>query len=192
MVETATQPLLVYGYKRPDQYDKDDPVFDIMSLILSGGRTSWMYRELVDKRSAVAAQTAPAYPGGQHPSLFLFFLAPAQGQNVDGNRKALDDLLERFKTEKVDEQTLERVKAQARVQVLQRLDSNPALAGLLTAYHANYGDWRKLFTSLDEYKKVTAEDVQRVARQYFVTQNRTVAYTVPPAAPQQPAAGGRR
>ena len=37
MVDSPSQPLLVIGYKRPDQYDKDDPVFDIISGVLSGG-----------------------------------------------------------------------------------------------------------------------------------------------------------
>ena len=55
-----------------------------------------------------------------------------------------------------------------------------------------YGDWRKLFTSIDDINKVTAEDVQRVARQYFTPANRTtvwLAQTPQPAGVRQ--AGGR-
>ena len=57
------------------------------------------------------------------------------------------------------------------------------MAQALTSYYVNYGDWRKLFTSIDDINKVTADDVQRVARQYLVPDARTVAYTVAPAAP---------
>jgi len=66
------------------------------------------------------------------------------------------------------------------------LDSNSGLAGLLTAYYAIYGDWRKLFTSLDELDRITADDVQRVAQECFVPEKRTVAYLIAP----KPAAGG--
>jgi predicted Zn-dependent peptidase len=192
LVESPAQPLLVAGYKRPDQYDKDDAAFDITAMILSSGRTSWMYKDLVqEKQVAVEAQAIPTYPGGRYPSLFLFFLAPAQGRNVAENQKALDDLLDRFKSQKVDAQTLARVKALARMQVLRRLDSNPELASLLTAYYANYGDWRKLFTALDDYNKVTAEDVQRIARVYFVPQNRTIAFVTPPSRSGQQPTGVR-
>ena len=182
VVESQTQPLAMIGYKRPDQYDKDDPVFDIVSEILSGGRTGLMYQELVrDKNLALAAEAGATFPDGRYPNLFLFFLAPALGHTVEENQKALEDLLERFKAQKVDAETLARVKTKTRAGVLRRLDNNAGLAALLTANYGAYGDWRKLFTSLDDLEKVTAEDVQRVARQYFTAASRTVSYTAPPA-----------
>src|SRR5271157_5327080 len=46
-VISPSQPIAVTGYKRPDQYDKDDPVFDVLELILSSGRTGVLYREMV-------------------------------------------------------------------------------------------------------------------------------------------------
>jgi predicted Zn-dependent peptidase len=94
----------------------------------------------------------------------LFFLAPAAGHTTAENEKAFYEVLERFKSQKVDGVTLARVKTKTRADLIRRLDSNSGLAGLLTAYHAIYGDWRKLFTSLDELDAVTAEDVQRVAK----------------------------
>jgi len=193
LVESPAQPLLVFGYKRPDQYDKDGAVFGLMAMMLSAGRTSWMYRELVEnKRIALAAQAVATYPDGRYPNLFVFFVAPAQGRGVDENLKAMDDLLERFKAQKVDGAALARVKAQARVKVLDQLADNAQLASLVASYQAGYGDWRKLFTTLDDYAKVSANDVQRVARQYLVMGNRTLAYTTPPPSPAPPAAKGGR
>ena len=43
--------------------------------------------------------------------------------------------------------------------LIRRLDSNSGMADALTFYYANYGDWRKLFTSIDDIDKVTADDV---------------------------------
>jgi predicted Zn-dependent peptidase len=185
---TPAQPLLVEGFKRPDQYDKDDPAFDIAAMILSGGRTAMMYQDLVlDKRIAVAAQAVPTFPGGRYPNLFVLLVVPAQGHGVEEGQKALDDLVQRLATRKVDAAALERVKAQARVGMLRRLDSNSQLASLLASSYANYGDWRKLFTTLDDYAKVTADDIQRLAVKYFTPQNRTAGYTVVPQPAQQAA-----
>ena len=195
VVNSPSQPLLILGYKRPDQYDKDDPVFDVISELLSSGRTGLMYQDLVrDKKLALAAETGDTFPDGRYPNLFIFFLAPALGHTVEENQKALDDLLDHFKAEKVDAPSLARVKTKARAAVIRRLDNNAGLAALLAANYAAYGDWRKLFTSLDDLDKVTADDVQRVARQYFVTPSLTLSYTVQPrpGAASVSAAGGQQ
>ncbi|MGP8243094.1 MAG: M16 family metallopeptidase [Bryobacteraceae bacterium] len=190
-VESRNQPLLVIGYHRPDQYDPDDAVFDVISMILSSGRTGMIYKELVEqKRLALEAQAIATYPDGRYPNLFLFFLVPGRGHTVEENQKALDDLLARFMATPVDTETLNRVKTKARAAVIRRLDSNAGLASSLALAYANYGDWRKLFTQIDDLNKVTAADVARVARACFVTKSRTVAYTVNPAV--APGAGGAR
>lgn len=195
VVDSPSQPLLVIGYKRPDQYDKDDPVFDLISGILSGGRTGLLYEDLVrDKRLALEAEADDTFPDGRYSNLFLFFVAPALGHTVEENEKEVEALLQRFEAQKVDAETLAREKTKARAGVIRRLASNSGLANLLASYYAAYGDWRKLFTSLDDLDKVTADDVQRVARKYFVTPSRTTAYTVetkPPATGRQPE-GGRQ
>jgi predicted Zn-dependent peptidase len=186
-VESPSQPLLVVGYKRPDQYSKEDPVFDVISGVLSSGRTGLLYKELVrDKQVAVEAEAEDTFPGGRYPNLFLFFLAPAGGHTTAENEQAFYEVLEKFKSQKVDDVTLARVKTKTRSSLIRRLDSNSGLAGLLPAYYAIYGDWRKLFTSLDELDHITGDDVQRVAKECFVPEKRTVAYLVAP----KPAAGG--
>lgn len=183
-VVSPSQPLLMLGYKRPDQLDKDDPVFDVVSGILSSGRTGLLYRELVrDKRIALVAVAQPSFPGAKYPNMFLLYVVPAVGHTVEENEKAGYDVLEKLKTEKVDEATLQRVKTKIRASVVRGLDSNAGMADQLASYYANYGDWRKLFTGIEEIDKVTADDVQRVARQYFTPETRTVVYTVRPASP---------
>ena len=180
-VESPSQPLLFIGYKRPDEYSKEDPVFEVISGILAGGRTGLLYKELVrDKQIALEAGADDTFPGGKYPNLFVFSLAPAAGHTTAENEKAFYEVLEKFKSQKVDDVTLARVKTKTRAGLIRRLDSNPGLAGLLTAYHAIYGDWRKLFTSLDELDRITAEDVERVAKECFVPEKRTVAYLIAP------------
>ncbi|HWC97300.1 MAG TPA: pitrilysin family protein [Candidatus Sulfopaludibacter sp.] len=176
-VDSPSQPILLLGYKRPDQYDRDDVVFDCLQLILSSGRTSILYRDLVqDKKIAIQAQTAGTFPDGRYPNEFVFFVVPALGHTVEENQKELDDVMAKFEATKVDEETLNRAKTKARAGVIRRLADNAGLASLMTSYYANYGDWRKLFTSLDDLNKVTAADVQRVAIKYFSGATRTVAY----------------
>ncbi len=181
-VESPSQPLEFIAYKRPDQYDKDDPVFDVVGGILSSGRTGLLYKKLVrDEKVALEAGAGATFPGGKYPNLFIFFLAPSLGKTIADNEKAFYDVLAGFLKEKVDARTLARVKTNTRAGLIRQLDSNSGLAQLLTSYYANYGDWRKVFTSLDEIDAVTADDVQRVARRYFIDLGRTAAFTSQPA-----------
>jgi predicted Zn-dependent peptidase len=183
LVESPSQPMELIAYHRPDQNDKDDAVFDVIDGVLSAGRTSILYKTLVrDKQLSLAAGAEASLPGSKYPNLFLFYLYPNQGHTLEENEKELDTVIENFKKEKVDAATLARVKTRTRAGLIRQLDNNAGLARLLASYHVNYGDWRKLFTSIEDIEKVTADDVQRVAKQYFTPENRTVAATVQPAA----------
>lgn len=189
-VESATQPLLAIAYKRPDEHDKDDAVFDVIADILGGGRTSLLYKDMVrGKKIALGAFADATFPGGKYPNLFLFFLVPNMGHTVEENEKACYDIIETLKNQPVDAATLQRVKTKIRAGLIRKLDSNSGLAEELASYHATYGNWRKLFTGIEDIDKVTAADVQRVARQYLTAERRTVAYTVPPKEPAASSTG---
>ena len=199
-VTSPAQPFEILAYHRPSQYDKDDPVFDVISSLLSGGRTSLLYRDMVvNKKIAYAAQAISSFPGSKYPNLFLFFVVPSQGHTLAENEKELDSIVGNLQKEKVDAAALARVKTRTRASLIRQLDNNAGLARLLAEYYANFGDWKRLFTDIDEIDKVTGADVQRVAREYFTPGNRTVGVTVQPAsAPAQttstaqPASGGEQ
>ena len=117
------------AYKRPDQYDKDDPVYDVLSSILSSGRTGLLYQELVrDKKIALDAGVASELPGGKYPNLFLFYFAPNLGKTLEENEKALYGILDGMTKTKVDDVTLARVKTKTRAGLIRQLDSNSGLA----------------------------------------------------------------
>ncbi len=181
-VDSPAQPFVVVGYRKPSRYDKDRAVFDVLQSVLSGGRTGWFYKEIVrDKQLALDAGGFPDFPGDKYPGLFIFYAFPNSGKTVAENEAAMYRLIEKIKTEKVDDETLNMVKTKMRAALIQKLDSNAGLAGQLAEYKAAYGDWRQLFYELDQINKVTADDVQRVAKQYFVDQARTVAFLKQPA-----------
>ena len=116
---------------------------------------------------------------------------------MEENQRALEDLLWRFKSTPLDPQLLARAKAQGRANFIRQMGGNRDLAHLLALHAASYGDWRKLFTTLDDLNQVKAEDVQRAANRYFVATGRTTVSTVlpgqsnaPPPRPSERKAGG--
>jgi predicted Zn-dependent peptidase len=181
VVETPSQPFVAVGFKRPAQDHPDDPVFDVINGLLSTGRTSMFYRDLVqEKKIALQTESAPAFPGSKYQNLFILFSVPNQGKTIEENEKGMLDILEKLKKEKADPAALDRIKTIVRAGLVRSLDSNLGMAQNLASAHVNFGSWKKLFQSIDDINKVTADDVQRVAKQYFVTKNKTTVYTVQP------------
>jgi predicted Zn-dependent peptidase len=176
-MQVDAQPILMMAYKRPDQRHKDDPVFDVIAGVLSSGRTGWLYRDLVqDKKIALAAQAGATFPSGKYPNLFIFFGLPNAGHSLEELEKGLAANIDRLRKEPVDPAVLERVKTKIRAGLIRQLDSNSGLAQQLPFYETMYGDWRVMFKGLEDIEKVTAADVQRVAKEYFVPERRTTVY----------------
>ena len=199
IVEMAGPSAVLVGYKRPSQYAKDDLALDLIQILLSQAPTGMLHKELVEeKRLAVQAQAIATNPDGRFPNLFVFVLTPAPGRTAEENRRGLEDLLERFKSTALDPLLLARAKAQGRAGLIRRMTGNSDMARLLALHAASYGDWRKLFTTLDDLSLVTPQDVQRAAGRYFVANGRTMVYTAfpgqsdapPPSKPPERRTGG--
>ncbi|MFH1716448.1 MAG: pitrilysin family protein [Planctomycetota bacterium] len=178
VVEDPAQPFVLIGYHKPSIHDPDDAVFDALTDIVGMGRTSRLYKSLVkEKKIAMYASGFQGMPGNKYPSLFLFYAYPARGHTNEECEQAIYEQIERLKTELVTDEELAKAKTRARAGLIRQLASNSGLAAQLTFYQVITGDWRNLFHQLDKIDKVTAEDIQRVAAEYFTTKNRTVGFT---------------
>ncbi|MDX2097169.1 MAG: pitrilysin family protein [Leptolyngbyaceae cyanobacterium bins.59] len=170
------QPLYMAGYHRPGVNHPDHVIYELINSILSDGRTSRLYKSLVEQqRVALTAQGFSGFPGSKFPNLLVLYAVTAPGRTVDEVARSLDTEIERLRTEPVAASELERVKTQARAALLRSLTSNMGMAQLLLEYEVKTGSWRNLFKELDAIAAVTPADIQRVARSTFRPENRTVA-----------------
>lgn len=175
VIRERSQPLYVECYQRPGYSDPDDAVYDAISSILSGGRTSRMYKSLVrDKKISIGAGGASGFPGYKYPNLFYFYAFPSQGKTNAEVQAAIREEIEKLKTADVSDEELERVKTNAKAGVLRGLASNSGLAFQLTTAQMRYGDWREIFKQVEKIDKVTKADIRRVANQTFVANKRTI------------------
>lgn len=179
-VSLPAQPLYMEGYQRPSITDPDNPVYEMITSLLSDGRTSRLYRSLVEqKQIALGITVSPTFPGDRYSNLVLLYAQTSPGHTIEEVAAAIDTELNRLKTEPVSAAELDQVKTQARAALLQQLASNQGMAGLLPEYEAKTGSWRNLFEELAAIDAVTAEDVQRVASELFQPQHLTVGKLIP-------------
>jgi len=170
-----SQPWYFEGYHRPAITDEDHVVYEVISRLLSDGRTSRLYQSLVqDKQVALSARGLSSFPGDKFPNLVLFYALTAPNHTLEEVSEALTLEIEKLKTEPVSETELERVKTQMQAGLLRSLDSNEGMARRLAEYEGKTGSWENLFTELEAISAVTADDIQRVAQTTFTEDNRTI------------------
>ena len=169
------QPFVFMGFHRPAGTHADAPVYTVLADILDAGRTSRFYRGLVETRRAVGTNAIEAYPGDKYPALFTLIAVPAPGVDPDSVEADVTAILDRLAADGVTDEEVARARTRARAGLVAGLEDNSGLASALAEAEVLSGDWRALFRDLDALDRVTAADVQRVARQTFRASNRTVA-----------------
>ncbi|MEH1845001.1 MAG: pitrilysin family protein [Nostoc sp.] len=174
-LQLPSQPWYLEGYHRPAITHPDNAVYEIIGSLLSDGRTSRLYKSLVEKqRLALSAQGYSGFPGDKYSNLIFFYALTAPGHTVDELAVALRQEIDKLKTEPVAAVDLQRVKTQARAGLLRTLDSNMGMAEQLLEYEVKTGSWRNLFKQLDDIAAVTTADIVRVAKETFTPENRTI------------------
>lgn len=179
-LKLKSQPWYLEGYHTPALSDPDSILYNVIGDILSSGRTSRLFKSLVEtKQIALNAQGFTGFPGNKFPNLMLFYALTAPGHTVEEVGTALRAEIERLKTEPVAVEELERVKTQARAGLLRSLNSNMGMAQALMEFEVKTGTWRNLFKQLDQIAAITPDDIQRAAKTAFTPENRTIGRILP-------------
>jgi zinc protease len=182
----ARLPRLDMAYKIPDSSSPDTDALTVLSTILSGGRSSRFYENIV-RQKQLGTQVSSFAQETRGPGLFNVTATPALNKTVGDVEAAIDAEIERVKNGPIEDWELEKARTGARRSLVGSLGSSLQRAILLSQYALFYNDPERINTRADRIAKVTAADVQRVARQYLVKTGRTVVHTMPKGA--KPAGG---
>ncbi|MGH8015621.1 MAG: M16 family metallopeptidase [Candidatus Zixiibacteriota bacterium] len=174
-MEDPAQPIYLAGWHIPEVTHPDRPALDAMLDYLAGGRTSLLYKKLIkEKKMAAQAVGFAGFPGDKYPTMALLYAIPApKVSNYECEKEILGEV-DRLKDELITAEEVEKIKARAKAQFVNGLNSNNGLAFQLATYQTTWGNWHEMFRQLDRINKVTPEDIQRVAKEYFTKNNRTV------------------
>jgi zinc protease len=174
----AQLPLLMIGYHTPQSASADHYALQVLQTILFAGQSSRMYQRLVDK-DQIALFVNGNRDFSLDPYLFEITTQPKAGIAPEKVEQAIYEEFDRVKTGGVTDQEMEKAKNILLANFYRQVRTINNRANLLGSYEVYIGDYRKLFTAADDYRRVTREDVQRVAQKYFTDRNRTVATLIP-------------
>lgn len=169
------EPLLRIGWHVPSVTHPDAPALAVLSSVLTGGRTSRLHRRLVTVERAATSVFTSMGPGVKYPRLFQLDATPIFPGTPADLEQVVYEEIERIAREGPTEEEVERVRNQIAAAAVRRVGSNLGLAFQLAESEALFADWRETFRSNGQLRSVTTDDVRRVAAEYLVASNRTVA-----------------
>jgi zinc protease len=174
----AELPIVYMGYPVPNQKSPDAAALEVLSVVLSGGRASRLYRDLVHERQlALEAGGDYAY-FSLDPNLFWFWATPLPGQAAETLETALRGHMERLSREPVSEVELARAKNQIEASFVFQDDSIHRRASLLARFEL-IGGYALKDRYLASIRAVSAADLQRVAGAYFQDDKKNVGILLP-------------
>ena len=174
----AQLPYIAMAYHVPNFKDPDSYPLEVLSVILSGGKSSRLYQSLVYKKQ-IALYAGGDYEGiSKDPHLFYFYASVATGKKVEEVESALYEEIEKLKNEPVTDREIEKAKNQLEASFVMSQDS-VFYQGMLLGKYETVGDWRLKDKYLEGIRKVTKNDLQRVVKKYFTEDNRTVGILIP-------------
>jgi len=174
----AQVPIVMMGFHVPNAKSPDYYALQVLQTVLFSGQSSRMYQRIVDKD-----QLAINIGGGSgitfDPTLFTVSAQLKPGIAPEQYEKAVYDELDKMKASGPADLELQKAKNILLANFYRQMKTINGRANAIGQYEVFFGDYQKLFNAADEYSKVTAADVQRVAKQYFHEKNRTVATLIP-------------
>ena len=175
-------PMMWLGYHMPAGPHPDHAATELLGLLFGDAPSGRLHKRLTEKQLAAGSfgfSVGLADPG------FLFLAAQlAPGQSLDAARTEMLATVESVAKEPITADELERARAKW-LKGWEQAFTDPEAIGLSLSESISQGDWRLFFLMRDRVRDIRLQDVQRVAAQYLVTANRTLATYVPTDKPER-------
>jgi predicted Zn-dependent peptidase len=173
---------VVIGWPRPPRNDSDDAVFDVIWGLLSVGSDALLSRTFEDQKVMASASVIPNFPGDLFWSIFAVSAVPARAVEREAVENGISRAIATLRDKPVALEKLAKVKRILATQLISETETISGMCGLLGRYLAADGSAAMVASALSRIEKVTAEDIERVARKHLREKGRVILRVGSPAA----------
>ncbi|MEP6924103.1 MAG: pitrilysin family protein [Pyrinomonadaceae bacterium] len=179
---TGDTQVVMTGYHIPPGSHPDFAALDVAFQILGDTPSGRLYKALVESKKASSVYGTNYQL--KEPGIGGFVAEVRKEDSLDAARDAMLVTVENFTATPPTKEEVERAKTQMLKFIDLTLNASDRV-GLALSEYISQGDWRLFFLGRDRLRKVTPEDVARVAQNYFKQSNRTLGYFVPTDKPDR-------
>ena len=176
-------PAVGLTYLTPKQADADSDALRVADVILSGGESSRLYNALVYTQQ-LAVEVNSSAETREDASLFVITAVLSEGKKPEDGEKSLLAEIKKLQEAPVAAAELDKAKNQIVTAQLRQRETSNGKALALGEAAVLLGDPARVNTDLARLQAVSAADIQRVMKKYFMDSNRLVLYYLPEAAKQ--------
>ena len=166
-------PYLLITYHVPQTGSEDYYALELLNDILSNGSSSRLYKSLVEEQQ-LAIEIGTYYPNAFDPTLFYFYAITNDGIKSSQLENAIYQEIDKIIENGITDPELQKVKNQKLMEFYRTTQTINGMSNTIGTYELFFGDFKKLFSAPDDFKKVSKEQIQLVAKKYFNKENRTV------------------
>ena len=174
----AELPFVLNFYHAPNLKSADSFALDLLTVVLAGGKSSRLYHDLVYQKRLVRGVDADYSGISIDPAGLSIYAQLLPGIEPATVEREIERGLEKVKSELIAERELQKAKNQVEAAFVFAQDSIFGQA-MKVGYYEAVGGWRQMDGYLDGIRKVSREDIRRVARQYLNPDRRTVGTLIP-------------
>lgn len=171
-------PAYAYAYRTPSNKVKDSKVLEMVSSYLSNGKSSVLYKKLVDdEKKALAVQALNL--GQEDYSVFAFFAIP-QGSTTEATLRAdIDSEIKKMQTTLISEEDYQKLQNQFENQFVNANSNVQGIAENLATSNVLLGDTNLINKGIDIYRSITREDLREAAKKYLNSNQRVIINYLP-------------
>lgn len=159
-------PIKVYAYRTPKMTDFDSVVFDFISAILTGGKTSRMYKKMVDDKKQ-AIEVLAFNDSMEDYGVYIMGAIPMPENSLESMGEAMQEEIEKLQKELISEKEYQKLLNQFENNFVGANSNMEGIALSLANNYTFYKNTDRINQEAQLYKKVTREDIKRVAQKYL-------------------------
>jgi predicted Zn-dependent peptidase len=159
-------PAIVAAYRTPSMKTRDAYVLNMISTVLSDGKSSRLYKKLVDEKK-MALQVGAFNVSQEDYGMYLTYGLPLGDTKLEDLVKEIDEEVVKIQNELISEREFEKLQNKYENQFVNANSSIEGIANSLARYYMLYGDINLINTEIDIYKSITREEIKTVAKKYL-------------------------